>query len=143
MPTNNREVGDLVPIELQLADGAINQYPRAYLYDQDSVALLTPTIDLSHDANGNYSGTSYNMPDKTYIKIVYIVYSDAAHNTENIIYERDLEVFYKIAISGDWTTTEKEQIRDALGLDGTKTSSTGGLIQRIKTLIDLIFINTS
>ncbi len=34
----------------------------------------------------------------------------------------------------DWTTSEKRQIRDALGVDGSKTASTGGLLQKIKNL---------
>lgn len=33
--------------------------------------------------------------------------------------------------SGDWETTEKEQIRDALGVTGDTTASTGGVLQRI------------
>ena len=137
MSIQNIQIGDLVPIELQIADGAINQYPRALVYDQDSLLLIT--IDLSHDNEGNYSGTSYTFPDKTFVKVVYIVYSDALYTTENVKYERDIEVFYKKG----WSTSEQEQIRDALGIDGDKTASTGGLLQRIKTLIDLIFINTS
>lgn len=39
-------------------------------------------------------------------------------------------------ISGDWTSSEKEQIRDAIGVDGTKTAATGGDIQDIKTVVD-------
>jgi hypothetical protein len=31
----------------------------------------------------------------------------------------------------DWTTTERSQIRDALGVDGTKVASTGGKVQDI------------
>lgn len=136
MPVQNIQVGDLVPIELQIADGAIDQYPRALVYDQDSLLLIT--INLSHDNKGNYSGTAYTFPDKTFVKVVYIVYSDAAYTTENEKYEQDLEVFYKKG----WSTSEQEQIRDALGVDGTKTASSGGLIQKIKTLIDLIFVNS-
>jgi len=34
--------------------------------------------------------------------------------------------------SGDWTTAEKEQIRDALGIDGTKTAAVSGDIQDIQ-----------
>lgn len=94
MPVQNIQVGDIVPIELQMADGAIDQYPRAIVYDQDSLLLIT--IDLSHDNEGNYSGTSYNFPDKSFIKVVYIVYSDAPHTTENTKYERALDVFYRI-----------------------------------------------
>lgn len=35
--------------------------------------------------------------------------------------------------SADWTTGEKEQIRDALGVTGTKTSATGGQLQDVLT----------
>ena len=37
------------------------------------------------------------------------------------------------ATEGDWTAAEKEQIRDALGIDGDKTAATGGQIQTIIT----------
>lgn len=33
----------------------------------------------------------------------------------------------------DWSTAEREQIRDALGVDGTKTSATGGQLQDVLT----------
>lgn len=32
---------------------------------------------------------------------------------------------------GDWTAGEKEQIRDALGVDGSKTTATGGILQDV------------
>ena len=93
MSVQNIQVGGIVPIELQVADGAEDQYPQALVYDQDSVLLTTR--NLSHDNQGNYSGSIYTMPDKLFIKAVYIVYSDVAHTLENTRYERDLEVFYK------------------------------------------------
>ena len=34
--------------------------------------------------------------------------------------------------SSDWTSSEKEQIRNALGVDGTKTDATGGKLQNIE-----------
>lgn len=37
------------------------------------------------------------------------------------------------ASSGDWSTAEREQIRDALGVDGTKTAATGGQLQDVLT----------
>lgn len=37
------------------------------------------------------------------------------------------------ATSGDWSPTEKQQIRDALGLTGTKTTSAGGVLQSLLT----------
>lgn len=39
---------------------------------------------------------------------------------------------------GGWTQREREQIRDALGIDGTKTKSTGGVLQRRKRIEDAI-----
>ena len=117
MSIQNITTGSTVPIELLIADGATDQYPRALVYDQDS--LLLTTIDLSHDNEGNYSGTSYVMPDKLFVKVVYVVYSDSGHTIENIKYERELEVFY----TSDWVTSTMNQ--------------------KIKNLLRLIFINTS
>lgn len=55
----------------------------------------------------------------------------------------------KICIGGgvvcptDWTSAEKAQIRDALGIDGAKSPSSGGIMQKIKSLIDFIFVLVS
>ena len=117
MSIQNITTGSTVPIELLIVDGATDQYPRALVYNQDS--LLLTTIDLSHDNEGNYSGTTYTMPDTTFVKVVYIVYSDSGHTVENDKYERALEVFY----TSDWITVT--------------------MYQKIKNLLRLIFINTS
>lgn len=90
----NIQVGDTVPIELQIADGATNQYPRALVYSEASALLIT--IDLAHDNQGNYSGNTYVMPNNEFVKVVYIVYSDSGHTTLNTDYERDLEIFYRL-----------------------------------------------
>lgn len=38
----------------------------------------------------------------------------------------------------DWNDDEKKQIRHALGIDGTKTTSSGGLLQTISTALTLV-----
>ncbi len=38
--------------------------------------------------------------------------------------------------TADWTTVEKENIRDALGVTGTKTAASGGQLQTVKTKTD-------
>jgi len=45
-----------------------------------------------------------------------------------------------LEISGGqtWTVTEKGQIRDALGVDGDKVKSVGGVLQKIKSVTDAI-----
>lgn len=45
--------------------------------------------------------------------------------------------------SSDWTATEKEQIRDALGVDGTKTTAAGGQLQTVDTNVDTIVSSTT
>ncbi len=53
---------------------------------------------MVHRHFGNYNGTSYSMPNTDYIKVVYVVYSDAGHTAENTIYERAIDVFYKLDV---------------------------------------------
>ena len=86
------QVGETVPVCLQIVDGAVDQYPQAIVRD-DQGNLLT-TLDLSHEANGLYvPGSPYSMPDEIFIKVTYVVYSDAGHTTESTVYLRDTDVF--------------------------------------------------
>lgn len=85
-------VGETVPVCLQIVDGVTNQYPQAIVRD-DQGNLLT-TLDLSHEANGLYvPGSPYSMPDEIFIKVTYVVYSDAGHTTESTVYLRDTDTF--------------------------------------------------
>jgi hypothetical protein len=89
-----------VPILLQIVDGDSNQYPQAEVRDNE--ANLLTTINLSHQAKGVYVPASpYVMPNETFIKVTYIVYSNAAHTTESQFYLRDVDVFYKMLLE-DW-----------------------------------------
>jgi len=40
--------------------------------------------------------------------------------------------------TGDWTSGEREQIRDALGVAGAKTAATGGQLQEVKTAAEAV-----
>lgn len=91
--------GDLLPIGLTLADGAVNQYPRAYVYDDDD--NLLNTVDLVHKANGFYApaiANDVNMPNEVFVSVLYVVFSNAGRTVENTIYERDIDVFVKLKI---------------------------------------------
>jgi len=89
------EINDIVPIVLQIEDGATDQYPQAVIYD-DNDNLLT-TLNLSHKNNGLYAPSSqYTMPDEDYISVTYIVYSDSGHTTESAVYLRDVDIFEKV-----------------------------------------------
>lgn len=54
-----------------------------------------------------------------------------------------LEGISDAASGGDWTSGEKEQIRDALGVDGTKTAATGGQLQTIDSNVDAVLVDTN
>lgn len=94
------EVGKSIPIVLQIADGATDQYPQAEIRD-DTNTLLT-TLDLSHVASGMYRA-AYVMPNENFIVATYIVYTDAGHTTVSTDYQRDIDTFVKVGYEGQLT----------------------------------------
>ena len=103
MPNTQLKVGTNVPISLELFDGDVNQYPRGIVYERQNAVPLA-TIDLEHLAKGLYEPDTldeYVMPNKNEIKVVYIVYSDAGHLTENTNYHRAIDVFVKAPVALD------------------------------------------
>ena len=105
------EVGAKVPIELQLEDGVVNQFPRAVVFDNVGGILLT--IDLPYSANGwYYPVIPYTMPDEVFIAVVYIVYSVSDHSIESSIYGRSTETFIRIDVGSNPTMTNvMERVR--------------------------------
>jgi len=49
-----------------------------------------------------------------------------------------LEQSPAVAAATDWTTAEKQQLRDALGVTGDKTTAAGGQLQTMKTVSDKV-----
>lgn len=74
-------------ISLNLNDGDVSQYPRAYVYDGGS---LSATIDLSHDALGRYRGSWVPAAAVDY-DVVFVVFSDAGRTIESPTYTREQE----------------------------------------------------
>jgi hypothetical protein len=79
-------VGDTIPVSLQLENGATNQFPRAILYRPDGTVFAT--LDLVHVANGGYEDDTQTMPALSFVRAVYIVYSDAGRTTESTTHLR-------------------------------------------------------
>ena len=78
------QIGDVVPLELQLSDGSAAMFPRALIYN--AAGTLLATKDLAHVANGRYTNDTFTMPADAssagaYVQVTYIVYSDAGHTT--------------------------------------------------------------
>jgi len=81
-----------------LSDGATDQYPRAYVYNKDGT--LKETLDLDHNANGQYNVAGGSNYDAGNYSVVYKVFSDSGHATPNTDYQMDediLHVIYKTA----------------------------------------------
>jgi len=84
-------IGETLPISLQIDDGNTGLFPQASLHDDTGASL--GSVDLSHVADGMYSGAAFAMPDAPWVSSTYIVYTDAAHTTESTAYSRSLDVF--------------------------------------------------
>lgn len=87
---------------------------------QVAAGVETPTVDSYIDQIMNKAGTQ-----------------DFDPTTDSLEAIRDNQS----AGGTDWTSGEKEQIRDVLGVDGTKTAATGGDIQSIESKIDIVDTN--
>lgn len=85
-------VGTPVPIAMILEDGNSSQYPQSEIYAQGSAVPLT-TIDLLHKARGRYEANWTPSSVGTY-SAVFLVYADAGHSIENIVYSREIEQIF-------------------------------------------------
>jgi len=80
--------GSKIPIQLQLADGATNQFPSAVVKNSLGVALAGSPFALTHSASGLYLPASYPaMPVDDFVSVQYFVYSDAGRTILNPAYE--------------------------------------------------------
>lgn len=93
------DVGDAIPITLQLEDGDGSMFPRARLYRPDGTVFAT--VDLDHVGDGYYDNLSQTFPALDFLVAVHIVYSDAGHTVESIAHGRSLEVFRRSLDEGD------------------------------------------
>lgn len=82
-------VGATVPIVMILEDGAEDQYPQAEIYAAGGLVPLD-TLDLLHKVKGRYEASW--IPSATGVYTAhFIVYSDAGHVAESVVYTREAE----------------------------------------------------
>jgi hypothetical protein len=88
------EIGEYLPIALQVAGGEETLFPQVVLTDKDGLEI--ETLDLVHRLNGLYLyDTPYTMNTESIIYATYIVYTDSYGGTESGIYSRVLDTFYR------------------------------------------------
>lgn len=92
------DVGQSVPIVLQINDGNTGLYPQAEIRDHNNILLNT--LNLVHIASGCYK-IYYIMPAVDFIVSTYIVYSDSNHTTEDTNYYRDVDIFVNVNYKND------------------------------------------
>lgn len=83
--------GQIVSLGLVLADGAINRFPQARIFD----AIGTPTplavLNMAHIADGFYR-VGYIVPTDDLFHVHFTVYDDVAHTTVSNRYARADEI---------------------------------------------------
>lgn len=88
-------VGDIVPLNLQVWDGKVDLFVRAYPVLADGTAL--GSVDLEHVGQGKYIDTddSLAMPNTPHLHVTYVVFSDALYSLESENHGRGTDIFEK------------------------------------------------
>lgn len=90
------KLGENVPLELLLFDGDDTKYPLAYLIDETHTAIPGSPFALTNIGLGRYVNDSYILPlNSTNYRLLatYIIYEDAGHTIEDMVYERAEDIF--------------------------------------------------
>lgn len=103
-------LGNVVPLVLQLEDGATGLFPQVEVHDPAGAAVAGSPFDLTHEADGRYASNALVMTADAFLKATYIVYTDAPHTTESLDHLRSMDVF---------------SLEDSLSPDGTANIAQG------------------
>ena len=106
------------------AAGAVAAY--FFLRNDLGWRIKPPEENININISGNLYGRDTTLP---------IIKKTTGAFTVLVNIDRDASsVVESVAGGADWTAAEKEQMRDAIGINGTKTASTGGLMQKLLTV---------
>lgn len=99
--------GQVVPLSLQLEDGATGMYPRAVVRDETGAAVAGSPFDLTDRGDGLYTSTALSLGAQDSLHATYIVYTDAGHTTESDEHLRATDVFHRADLpdEGKWEIT--------------------------------------
>lgn len=123
-------------------------YTVSTVSDKAGYSLASPqTFNLTGNITGNLSGSvgSLTTWDKTGYRLSATGVDDIWNETQSGhtaagTFGKYLDAQVSLINGGsglaDWTDDEKKQIRDALGVDGDKTTAAGGQLQDIDTYVN-------
>jgi hypothetical protein len=86
-------LGSPIFLSLEVYDAHEDMFPRAHVYDSNSVEVLGSPFDLIHVANGFYKNTSFTPSISGFYYAVYIIYQDAGYSVTPGRYGRTSETF--------------------------------------------------
>lgn len=92
-------VGDPVLLVEAMPDGNTGVYPQAEVYLPSGIVPVA-VVDLNHQVKGRYEG-SWTPTSVGSYSALFIVYADAAHTVESIVYTREAEQVFVSASNVD------------------------------------------
>lgn len=123
---------------MPLANGTVNVYRSNNTTESASGITLTPNYDgrtgLNHVHIETGANTVFYTAGNDY-QVILIVGQIAGIPVDGYALG-DFSILNRSSPgsgSTDWSSAERTQIRDALGVDGTKATSTGGVVNTINT----------
>lgn len=87
------QFGETIPLSLKLFDGASNKFVRATLRDATGMQIVGSPALLSHVGEGQYTNSSFAMPNTDYVNVSYQVFDDAGLTTLSTLYSDGQERF--------------------------------------------------
>jgi len=119
--------GQPAVLALQLSDGAVDQFPRAFIY---RAGALETTVALTHVAQGLYQGPWTPAAAEPY-EVIYLVYMDAPRTIESLLYERTAEEWQpSVVVSLDVA----DKVLDEMLAGHTAVGSVGEALARLALL---------
>lgn len=126
------QAGQIVPLlaTLDCPDGE-TIFVRATIKDKDNVVLAQ--ISLTNNGGGEFSNSSYIMPDQPFIKVRYEAFDDAGFNTPSAVFCPDDESYSRLEIAQAQAIKTDHLIGFIRGarLYGTVIKNTNTLIGKI------------
>lgn len=108
--------GSIIPIDIQLWDGDISKFPRAFLFGPGGIPYSPPFVDLASVGNGLYSNRSVLMPQVGPVSASFSIYNDSARTVLDSAHTFSSESYSVQSEGGSGGTVESNI--DVLGFIG-------------------------
>lgn len=91
------ELNEPVPLNVQLADA--ESFVLATIFGPDNTPVVGSPVQLPYLQLNNYGTSSFLMPNLSWIKVIYQVFSDSAYSVPSTTYSNAVDIF-TLGVSG-------------------------------------------